>query len=292
MTDDDRTPAGSREPGRTWRPSGHRRDEEPVAGRRGRHARGDDTGRHRDARDDADGDGERKSAPWYIEIPIIIAVALLISVGVQTFVGRVYLIPSESMQPTLHGCEGCTGDRIWVDKLSYRFSEPEPGDVLVFIGPQSWDPLSQVQRSTNPVINSLQTLGSWVGVVAPDENALVKRVIATGGQTVQCLEGDPGIMVDGKMVDESFIKAPADNPIDPVNGSEACGGPYFGPLRVPEGHLWMMGDNRTNSLDSRYHMGDEYQGTVPVDNVVGKVQAVILPFNRIGGVDDPDIQGN
>ncbi|MDK8759545.1 signal peptidase I [Corynebacterium sp. MSK151] len=233
-----------------------------------------------------------KHTPWYIEIPIIIVIALLISAGVQSFIGRVYVIPSESMQPTLNGCVGCTGDRIWVDKVSYQFSDPKPGDVVVFNGPESWNSNYVSQRSSNPVANSLQTVGSWIGLVAPDENALVKRVIATGGQTVQCRPGDPGIMVDGKMTDQDFIKTPADKPVVDNLGSEQCGGPYFGPVTVPEGNLWVMGDNRTNSADSRYHMGDELQGTVPLDNVVGKVQAIILPFNRIGGVDDPDIQHN
>lgn len=277
MTEDDSST------GQTWRPSGRR--EEPRATRAERRAA------EKDAEKETMADKGRQT-PWWIEIPIIIVIALLISVGVQTFVGRVYLIPSESMQPTLHGCEGCTGDRIWVDKMTYRFSEPEPGDVLVFNGPPSWDGAFVNQRSENPVVNSLQTLGSWIGVVAPDENALVKRVIATGGQTVQCREEDPGIMVDGKLVDESFTLAPPQNPVDPATGSLACGGPYFGPVTIPDDHLWMMGDNRTNSLDSRYHLGDEHQGSVPVDDVVGKVQAIILPFSRIGGVDDPDIQAN
>src|SRR5699024_5539799 len=114
MTNDDRTAAGSDEPARTWRPGGAEgAGTASPASRRDR--------RDRDERDDRDerADGEEsKGAPWYIEIPIIIVVALLISVAVQTFVGHMYLIPSESMQPTLHGCEGCTGDRIWVDKMS------------------------------------------------------------------------------------------------------------------------------------------------------------------------------
>lgn len=244
--------------------------------------------RHEDARDDAD--DVREGRPWWIEVPIIIAVALLISIGVQTFVGRVYLIPSESMEPTLHGCEGCTGDRIWVDKLAKLGGDPEPGDVVVFNGPPSWESGYVVHRSENPVINGLQTLGSYVGVVAPDENALVKRVIATGGQTVQCREGDPGILVDGKPLDEPYLLHPPQFPVDPSVGSAECGGPYFGPVTVPQDHLWMMGDNRTNSLDSRYHMGDEAQGAIPVDDVVGKVRWIILPFSRIGSVESPDIQ--
>lgn len=234
---------------------------------------------------------EKKQAPWYIEIPVVIVLTLLIIFVFQTFVGRMYLIPSQSMEPTLHGCEGCTGDRIFVDKISYNFSDPEPGDVVVFEGTDSWNTAFVSQRSENDLLRGLQNLGSYVGLVAPDENNLVKRIIATGGQTVSCQADDPGVMVDGEEVSDAYTLQPPAFPVDPNTGSEACGGDYFGPITVPEDNYFMMGDNRTNSADSRYHLGDEYQGTIPEENIRGKVQAVIFPFNRVGGVDDPDIQG-
>ena len=235
--------------------------------------------------------GKKRTYPWWVEFPIILVVALALLALFNTFVGRLYQIPSESMEPTLHGCEGCTGDRIFVNKLAYRFGgDPEPGDVVVFVGPDSWNDKYVSQRSDNSVTRGIQTGLSYIGILAPDENTLVKRVIATGGQTVQCLEGDPGIMVDGKEVDSSYVKDPAAYPVDPVTGSDVCDGAYFGPVTVPDGNLWMMGDNRTNSGDSRYHLGDELQGTVPVDNVVGKVEGKVWPLSRLGGVDDPDIQ--
>ena len=235
--------------------------------------------------------GKKRTYPWWVEFPIILVVALALLALFNTFVGRLYQIPSESMEPTLHGCEGCTGDRIFVNKLAYRFGgDPEPGDVVVFVGPDSWNDKYVSQRSDNSVTRGIQTGLSYIGILAPDENTLVKRVIATGGQTVQCLEGDAGIMVDGKEVDSSYVKDPAAYPVDPVTGSDVCGGAYFGPVTVPDGNLWMMGDNRTNSGDSRYHLGDELQGTVPVDNVVGKVEGKVWPLSRLGGVDDPDIQ--
>ncbi|AGP31026.1 Signal peptidase I [Corynebacterium terpenotabidum Y-11] len=235
--------------------------------------------------------GKKKTYPWWVEFPIILVVALALLALFNTFVGRLYQIPSESMEPTLHGCEGCTGDRIFVNKLAYEFGRsPEPGDVVVFVGPDSWNDSYVSQRSDNSITRGIQTALSYIGILAPDENTLVKRVIATGGQTVQCLEGDPGIMVDGREVDSSYIQDPAVYPVDPVTGSDACGGAYFGPVTVPDDSLWVMGDNRTNSGDSRYHLGDELQGTVPVDNVVGKVEAKVWPLSRIGGVDDPDIQ--
>ena len=233
---------------------------------------------------------EKKPTPWYIEIPVVIAVTLLAIFLIQTFVGRVYMIPSQSMEPTLHGCAGCTGDRIFVDKVSYRFSEPDAGDVVVFKGTDSWNQGFVSQRSENDVVRALQNLGSYVGLVAPDENDLVKRIVATGGQTVSCQEGDPAVMVDGQPIDQSYTLQPLAYPVDPATGSEACGGPYFGPLTVPEDNYFMMGDNRTNSADSRAHIGDEFQGTIPEDHIRGKVQAIIFPFNRIGGVADPAIQ--
>ena len=233
---------------------------------------------------------ESKPTPWYIEIPVVVVLTLALIFVLQTFVGRMYMIPSGSMEPTLHGCEGCTGDRILVEKVSYYFTDPEPGDVVVFKGTDSWNVGFTTQRSDNSVIRGLQNLGSYVGLVAPDENDLVKRIIATGGQTVSCQAGDPGIMVDGKEVDDSYTLQPAQFPIDETSGSTECGGNYFGPITVPDGNYFMMGDNRTNSMDSRYHLGDQYQGTIPEENIKGKVQAIILPFSRIGGVDDPAIQ--
>ena len=239
---------------------------------------------------DAEQAEEKKPAPWYIEIPVVILVTLLAIFLIQTFVGRVYMIPSQSMEPTLHGCAGCTGDRIFVDKVSYRFSDPKAGDVVVFKGTDSWNQGFVSQRSQNDVVRALQNVGSYVGLVAPDENDLVKRIIATGGQTVSCQEGDPAVMVDGEPIDQSYTLQPVAYPVDPATGSEACGGPYFGPLTVPEDNYFMMGDNRTNSADSRAHIGDEHQGTIPEENIRGKVQFIIFPFNRIGGVADPAIQ--
>lgn len=235
-------------------------------------------------------DEKKKQTPWYVEIPMVIVLTLIFMALVQGLVGRVYVIPSQSMEPTLHGCAGCTGDRIFVEKLSYYFSDPEPGDVIVFEGTESWNQNYVSQRSENPVLRGLQTVGAFAGLVVPDENILVKRVIATGGQTVQCLPGDAGITVDGAVVDSHFIEQPSQYPVNPANGSEACGGDYFGPITVPDRHLFMMGDNRTNSADSRYHLNDGLSGTIPVDNVRGKVEVIVYPFSRIGFIEDFDIQ--
>ncbi|WP_257821671.1 signal peptidase I [Corynebacterium sp. zg254] len=237
-------------------------------------------------------DKKKKTYPWWVEMPIIIVVTLLVLGAFNTFVGRMYLIPSESMEPTLHGCAGCTPDRIFVNKLAYvGNNKPKPGEVVVFVGEDSWNWNYTTQRSDVAPVRALQNAASYIGIVAPDENTLVKRVIATEGQTVQCLEGDPGIMVDGKKVDDSYIMRPAANPIDTTLGSEACQGNYFGPVTIPPDHLWMMGDNRTNSLDSRGHMGDELQGTISMDHVVGRVEAIILPFDRISRVKSLPVQG-
>ncbi|MGX1595795.1 signal peptidase I [Dietzia maris] len=225
---------------------------------------------------------EKKGQPWYIEIPLLVVIALVLVFVFQTFVGRVYQIPSESMEPTLHGCAGCTGDRIFVDKITYRFGDPEPGDVVVFEGPDSWNEGYQSIRSDNEVIRTLQNIGGVIGIVPPDQNDMVKRVVAVGGQTVGGCSPDGALLVDGQPLDEPYLNeapSPAGNPLN-------CA---FGPVTVPEGNYWVMGDNRGNSADSRFHMGDEFQGTVPEENIIGKVRAIILPFSRIGTVSSPDI---
>jgi signal peptidase I len=217
------------------------------------------------------------------KVVLFVAILVVLLVGLWSamlaFVARPYLIPSESMAPTLDA-----GDRVIVNKLTYRFGSPQPGDVIVLRGPPNWSLLYRSIRSDNSVIRWVQNVLSVIGFVPPDENDLVKRVIAVGGQTVQC-RVDTGITVDRKRLTEPYLDPGtmmADPAINPCLGSE------FGPVRVPEGRLWVMGDNRTHSADSRVHCtsvpadlergivctGDPMNGTVPVDNVIGKAQFI------------------
>lgn len=226
----------------------------------------------------------KKQRSFLRELPILLVVALVLSFLLQTFLARVYLIPSESMEPALHGCTGCAGDRIVVDKASYRFGDPESGDVVVFKGPPSWSEDYQSTGSSNVLLRGAENLGSLVGLVPPDENDLVKRVIAVGGQTVQCLPDDSAVMVDGKPLTEPYIDRAM-----PGNNS-ACQGKFFGPITVPEGNVWVMGDNRANSKDSRFHLDDELQGTIPLSDIIGKVRLIVLPPSRWGVVHAVDPQ--
>ncbi|OZD85726.1 signal peptidase I [Rhodococcus sp. 05-339-2] len=234
----------------------------------------------------------RRDPSWLREIAVLVVVALVLSVSLQTFVGRVYFIPSESMEPTLHGCAGCTGDRIVVDKTTFRFDDPEPGDVVVFRAPtQSWNVGYSSTRSTNPIAKALQDAGSWAGLVAPDENDLVKRVIATGGQTVRCCDVQGRVEVDGQPLEEPYVVM--DFPF--IENTLTCetapqSGRCFGPVTVPTGNLWMMGDNRSGSADSRAHRIDELGGTVPVSDVIGKARLIVLPPSRWGTIESPSIR--
>ncbi|GAC00617.1 signal peptidase I [Gordonia namibiensis NBRC 108229] len=242
----------------------------------------------------ADAKSKSGSGSLLREVVIIVGCVLLLTWVLQTFIGRQYVIPSESMESTLIGCDGCTNDRIVIDKLVYRFGDPEPGDVVVFKGPsESWNGAWVSPRSTNPVVHKAQDALSWFGFAPPDENNLVKRVIATGGQTIECRNDEGvGVKVDGKPLREPYINMELQRETLAAYGPDSgvsdklppCLGPDFGPIKVPEGNVWVMGDNRLNSQDSRYHVDDQYQGTVPVSDIRGKVRTIIYPFSRIGGV--------
>ena len=243
-------------------------------------------------KDDGD-EPKRKRGSWLRETVIIVACVLLVTWILQTFIGRQYVIPSESMESTLIGCQGCTNDRIVIDKLAYRFGDPKPGDVVVFRAPTaSWDGDWDSPRSSNPVVHALQDGLSWFGFAPPDENDLVKRVIATGGQTVECRNADGvGVKVNGKPLTEPYIdKSLQSSDVASGQSGEAdnqvtsCYGPDFGPIKIPDGNVWVMGDNREYSADSRYHVTDELHGTVPVSDIRGKVRFIIYPVSRIGGV--------
>jgi signal peptidase I len=251
-----------------------------------------------DSEDNMSGSKRKKSSLREAAILIVIAVGLYYLM--LTFVARPYLIPSESMEPTLHGCMGCTGDRIMVDKVIYRFGSPKPGDVIVFKGPPVWNIGYRSIRSANTAVRWMQNALSFVGFVPPDENDLVKRVIAVGGQRVECRVAT-GLTVNGKPLNQPFLD-PKTLGVDP--SLYPCLGPEFGPVTVPQDRLWVMGDNRTHSADSRAHCtslpadlqrgilctGDPTSGTIPVDNVIGKARFIAWPPSRWGGVRSVDVQ--
>lgn len=255
----------------------------------GADAGGDPPGRHRrratgKVEDDgtqlpapqAEGGGKRSS--FWKELPVLVVVALVLTFFIQTFLVKVYVIPSGSMETTLHGCIGCSNDRVLVDKVSYRFGDPAPGDVVVFRGPDSWSSEVIVQEPTSAVVRGLQLLGSLVGLAPPNEKDFVKRVIAVGGQTVQCCDEQNRVLVDGQPLDEPYLYYLPE--AGPAKQST------FDPVQVPQGQLWMMGDSRNNSADSRL----ANHGPVPVDNVIGKARLIVMPFGRFGLIESTDPQ--
>ena len=182
------------------------------------------------------------------------------------------------METTLHGCTGCQNDRVLVDKITYRFSDPHPGDVVVFRGPDGWTSEFTAEEPGNVVVRALQGLGSLIGLAPPDEKDFIKRVIAVGGQTVQCCDSRNRVTVDGKPLDEPYIYFP------PKRGTARQD--RSGRSRCPAGELWMMGDSRNNSADSRV----PGHGPVPISNVIGSARFIVLPFSRLGGIPSPDPQ--
>ena len=223
--------------------------------------------------------GRRRKSNFWRELPVLVVVALLLTFLIQTFLARVYQIPSGSMETTLHGCTGCENDRVLVDKLSYRFGNPSPGDVVVFLGPPGWqDDGDTPERSDNPVIRGLQNAASLIGLAAPNEEDFIKRVIATAGQRVACCDDQNRVTVDGKPLNEPYIHY-----VPEVQPQEQA---KFGPVVVPQGELWVMGDSRNNSKDSRF----PGQGPIPISDVVGKARFVVLPLHRIRSIPDPNPQ--
>ncbi|WP_354380092.1 signal peptidase I [Streptomyces sp. PvR034] len=206
---------------------------------------------------------------FWKELPLLIGIALVLALLIKTFLVQAFSIPSESMQNTLQ-----KGDRVLVDKLTPWFgSEPERGEVVVFHDPADW-----LAGEPTPDPNIAQKVLSFIGLMpSAEEKDLIKRTIAVGGDTVECKKGGP-VVVNGKQLDEPYI----------FPGNTPCDDKPFGPLTVPKGKIWVMGDHRQNSQDSRWHQDDSTGGFVPVDKVVGRAVVVAWPITRWSTLPVPD----
>jgi signal peptidase I len=215
--------------------------------------------------------GKKRGGSLMRALPTVVLVVAIVLLF-PAFVARAFVIPSGSMETTLHGCTGCNNDRVLVDRLTTRFSEPKQGQVLVFLQPRSWHnyELHDAAAPATGLAKVIEAIGSAVGIQPAGRTDLIKRVIAVGGQTVACCDARNRVTVDGKPLDEPYVY------FAPEFG-EAKQAP-FGPIVVPKDHLWMMGDSRNNSVDSRA----EGNGPVPVADVLGRARLIIYPFSRFG----------
>lgn len=213
---------------------------------------------------------------FFRDLLIIFVVALLISFLIKTFLIRSFYIPSSSMEQTLQ-----VDDRIIVNQLSPGLVPIEHGDVVVFTDPGGWLPPS-VEVEQNPIVASLDWVASIVGLSAPDSNDhLVKRVIGLPGDHVVCCNSLGQMSVNDIALDESSYLSPT--------GETRVSEDDFD-VMVPAGSLWMMGDNRYNSKDSRYNGSTPGEGYVPIDNVVGRALVVSWPLAHLTWLDNhPDV---
>ena len=202
----------------------------------------------------------RSKLPGWLELPLTILLALLLAMVVKTFLLQVFYIPSGSMEETL-----MVGDRVAVNRLVYRIEEPRRGDVVVFEGSGTFTQAASADAGDNLVQRVLTELGRTVGLAPPPDTVFVKRLIGVGGDRVACCDDSGAVLVNGQPLVEPYLY-----PGDVPSAQE------FDVL-VPEGHMWLMGDHRSASADSRAHLGDPGGGMVPVDQALGRVVAVIWP---------------
>jgi signal peptidase I len=206
------------------------------------------------------------------ELPILVVVALVVSLLIKTFVVQFFYIPSGSMENTLQ-----IKDRVAVNKVPFISKSIDRGDVVVFRDPNNWLP-EIVDYGTNKYVSKAKSALVAVGVLPnPTKQYLVKRVVGVAGDHIVCCTKTGNITINDVEVTEPYIYAgnkPSEMTFD---------------VTVPKGKIWVMGDHRGASADSRYHQDDINKGFVPLSKVTGRVVAVIWPFKNITYVPKVDV---
>lgn len=209
--------------------------------------------------------GARRKRSFVSDLPFLVLIALVLSLLLKAFVVQAFFIPSGSMEDTLQ-----VGDRVLVNKLVYDARDIRRGEVIVFNGVDSFVPATAAEEPTNPLDRLVDLASAAAGIAPPGERDFIKRVIGLPGDRVACCDGEGRLTVNGVSMEESYL-FPGDSPSELAFDIE-----------VSAGRLWVMGDHRSRSADSRAHLGDPGGGTVPIDHVVGRAFAVVWPLDRWG----------
>ncbi len=218
------------------------------------------------------GPAKPKSKSFWRELPVLIVIALVIALLIKSFVVQAFYIPSPSMEQTLD-----VGDKVLVNKLVYHFRSIQPGDIVVFNGAGSWNPLpAATKASSDPLVRLydaalLPLFRSIIGLfgTAPGQQDYIKRVIGVPGDRVTCCTSAGLITVNGVPLHEKSYLYPGNLPSTT----------HFS-VKVPPGRLWVMGDHRFVSYDSRGHIDFPGGGTVPESQVVGRAFMIVWPPSR------------
>jgi signal peptidase I len=204
----------------------------------------------------------RRKRSFWREFPILVAVALVLAVVIKTYAIQAFFIPSGSMQNTLE-----INDRVLVNKIVYHTRGIHRGDIVVFNGDGSWDP-GTPPPSTNFAAEFVDGFASMFGFGHPGD-ILIKRVIGLPGDHVACCDEQGRVTVNGVPLNEQSYLYPGDSPSQTRFN-----------IVVPPGRLWVMGDHRSISDDSRDHLGDPGSGTIPESAVLGRAFIIIWPLSR------------
>jgi signal peptidase I len=214
--------------------------------------------------------GAKPTRPFWVEAVVLLVIAAVIAVGVHSFLFQAFFIPSGSMENTL-----LKGDRVIVNRLSYKVGHVQRGQVVVFSGVDSWTPEGSISTPSNPVLREMSKVGSYLGFAPSGEQDFIKRVIGIPGDHVVCCNSQGQITVNGTALRESYLYPGSDNRTLPFD------------IVVPAGRLWVEGDHRNDSADSRSHTGLPGGGTIPINKVIGRAFVIVWPFSRLHRLEIP-----
>ncbi len=224
--------------------------------------------------------GGAKGGSFFRELPFLVIIAFLLALLIKAFLVQAFYIPSGSMQQTLE-----LRDRVLVNKLVYDFRDIHRGEIVVFNGLDSFSPENEIAPPSNGVQKVLRAVTGAIGVGAPGEKDFIKRVIGVPGDRVACCtNGHVTVQPKGAArpveLQEPYLFEDDRMPFCSAGtGETSCPTGAEGVL-VPEGRLWVMGDHRGSSADSRAHIDDANQGTVPQDKVIGRAFVIVWPVGR------------